>query len=499
VGESSEDGTDLVDSDEDGNGVPDLAGDADESAEGNGADDNGTSDEAPDAQVKPDWAEGIAVEDVYLRPKAVPYFLSFNVGKEQLDARFDAFFRKNRKSLYDLLARIANGMVQATPQQKNMALKTVRRFRKLKVPASIYEMLLGGKVSLYGDVLHAFTEREITQRHPDQEVLLYNGLSLREDGESYVISVVFFFVPDVTVRDDFDPLAVDLEEVITKTDAEIDADVDRRMEASRTNIITSVKEGPVEEGDACVCSIVATLEGKPYAPASAKNLVLFTGEATGWESPFKPYAFLLIGSKEGDEKVLNVLWKEGDQDPIRIDMHVHVTKVYLVNTLPADLAAKKHGFPAAEAWRADVYKHVKAATVAREKEQIEAILMAKMAASCMIGPFPDQWILSRTADVRQVSVENVSGDLKRLCTHLGIDSEDQIDSTLANRLMFEAKRNLFLRTYGRLAGIGGPSSFNDVTQYVAAVLTWAHEHLKFEHVTTETIRERQERHGNGLL
>jgi len=399
--------------------------------------------------------------------------MTIKVAKDVLNARFHAFYWANRVAIHQTIVQIANGGGDIPANRRNAAVQALRRFRRGKLPASVAEMVVGGKMVLYEDVLNGLLKRVVAEQHEGRIALYFFDVSVQaaataaeqEGGEAtdhhYRVTAGYFLYPEALgVPDGFDPNGV-APVVAIRTDAKIDALVDVRIAALvRVPVLGPKRAGELEQGDAVLCAnITAVREGRRWEQGCGRNAVLFT-TADEWAASTQ-YADQLVGVKSKDRKVLTV-----EIDGLKTDLHIHIDQVHEAVLADPEQVAKRYGYPSVKVWHTRLRRIAEANERRLERDAIkQAIVDAMMSSATDIRfePFPDYWAARH---IEQLRANGFIGN----------------DATLASEVSRMFHETVLLREFGRRVGVVEPDGGVD------AALDWAVENLTIERVTTESNR-----------
>lgn len=431
------------------------------------------SDEDGDAVAERDWGADLELVDCWARPKATPHALTVKIAKDVLDDRFAAYYWANRAIMYNAILQAANGVGDISAKQRNAAVQTIRKFRKGRLPASAVEMVLGGKLHVYEDVINSLLKRLVVERN-GRDALYFFDVDLKEAAATdetaahYILSAGYFLYPEVYgVADDFDVKAIE-PTVVTRTPAELEAFVDERLKVLiRVPALGAKKDGPVEPGDAVmVASLTAVRGGRRWEQGCARNLTLYTTmtepspddiiprpNVGAWPASTQ-YADQLIGASAKDRKVLTV-----EIDGVKTDLHIHIDTVHAAVLSDPDSIAKRYGYPNVKVWRDRLLRMAEANEERIERDAIKRSIVDAMAKyDVTFEPFPDYWAVRHIEKLRASGFQGS-------------------DPHLANEVLRVFHETVLLREYARRIGVAPEPD---------AVINWALQNLKIERVTTES-------------
>lgn len=423
--------------------------------------------------------QGVEPHDTTFSAMATPYLVSTKVDKSVLELKLARYFNKNRARFEKQVQHIATAKGLYADNAQKSATAITKGFRKGKYPKGVLEGLLGKK-SMYAPIWEELFMKAIRQ-HDARELLILEDTSIREDEEHFLLETKAYFIPETRLPEGFDPKDIDAT-VVIRTEEEIARMVDRRIESfMRTAIQPVEKEGPLELGDGALVSITGQLNNKAHLPSSVKNHMIYTGDVE-WESPFKPFANMLLGTQAGDRFLSNPLaWAPGEL----VSLNVVVHKVFSVSKTPSDEVVKSKGYENLEAWKQALMAEYRRTEAEQSKRSISMAIERRLQEAAETGPIPNAWIVAQVNDQYQNMLAGAGFDESVLLNRYGTLDRNQVYQVLANQMVYDLRRGLLLRAYAKSAGV-------DLEKGENGVIEWAESNIRVDLVTTEVLRQRRE-------
>jgi FKBP-type peptidyl-prolyl cis-trans isomerase (trigger factor) len=371
-------------------------------------------------------------------------------GEFQLDATFN-------EGVHEVLFSVDKEMSDKIMRNYYKARKKlfkVNGFRKGKVPKSMVEQRMGGKLAVYSATFSTYANAKLMELSPHKVVHTYDFDVIERDDKGWDVTFKVLLEAPATIKDEDLVMSFEIPKL------ETDDYVSYRLRAfARTNPILRNKESitgellPAAEDDMLEVAVEAFLDDELFGDGShdATNIRLVKGGVNP-ESLYEK----LLGAVPGDE--FSIMTTNPDEIPSSFKKDFAGKKQFLIKVKVNhvfvcedpeidDELAITAGYDNFEGWKNSLTDSAKRINKGREDQLKRTLVLNHIVETIEYPDLSEEWASSKANELAQKGYENtpvVRDELKKVAKqntllkfigeHLGIEwEEDQQDKSVYER------------------------------------------------------------------